>query len=168
MMAIRGSRTAHHVAGALPLLTRPISDLVWDGGLHGTVFIDNGLPLTAGADVGWTPEVLLATAAGAALMAAILRMASHAGIEILGYVSAQHVAGPAHNGCPALLVSPCISVRSAAAAEAIRPLIADAVERARGSDAINCNLTVDPHVTIVPQAVRDGERRACHTASDFR
>jgi len=155
------------MTGALSLLTRPVSDLVWESGFHGTVFVDNGLPLTAGADVGWTPEVLVATAAGATLMSAILRMADHAGIEILGYVSAQHVAGPAPNGCPALFVSPCISVRSIAAAEAIGPLIAEAIDRARASDLATRTLTVEPRVCVVPDGARDGERRACHDASSL-
>ena len=33
---------------------RRTSDLVWDGGLHATVYVDNAPPLQAGADVGWT------------------------------------------------------------------------------------------------------------------
>jgi hypothetical protein len=136
--------------GTLPYCARPISDLVWEGGLHGTVFIDNGVPLTAGADVGWTPEVLVATAAGAALMATFLRMAQEAGIEIVGYVSAQRVSGGPVNGCPSLLVSPCISVRTDAAAQAVLPLIEQAIDCARGGDATSCNLTVEPRVTVVP------------------
>lgn len=133
-----------------PHANRPSSDLVWDGGLHATAFVDDGAPLTAGADVGWTPELLMATAAGTALMTLVLRLASEAGIEILGYVSEQRLQGPSENSCPAVLVSPCISVRSQPAADVISSLVADAIEMARESGTLARHLRVEPHVAVVP------------------
>lgn len=136
---------------------RPSSDLVWDGGLHATAFVDQGAPLTAGADVGWTPDLLVATAAGTALMTMVLGLASDAGIEILGYVSEQRVNRTRVNrtkedGCPAIHVAPCVSVRSTAAADALGPLVTRAIERARDSGAMSRHLTVESRVAVVPSS----------------
>ena len=126
------------------------SDLVWDGGLHATAFVDNGAPLVAGADVGWTPEVLVATATGAALMATILECAVAADIEILGYVSEQRVLERGLITRPTMFLAPCISVRSRAAADALQPIISRAVAAMLGSLVPGCELTIKPRVTIVP------------------
>ena len=110
-------------------IPRCSSDLVWDGGLHATAFVDNGAPLVAGADVGWTPEVLVATATGAAVMATILECAVAADIEILGYVSEQRVLERGLITRPTMFLAPCISVRSRVAADALQPIISRAAIR---------------------------------------
>jgi hypothetical protein len=126
------------------------SDLVWDGGLHATAFVDNGAPLVAGADVGWTPEVLFATATGAALMSTILELAVPAGIDIVGYVSEQRILDSGVISRGTILLAPCISVRSRAAADALQPLIARAIAMMPGSVVVGYELTIKPRVTIVP------------------
>ena len=130
------------------------SDLVWDGGLHATAFVDNGAPLVAGADVGWTPEVLVATATGAALMTTILELAARADIDIVGYVSEQRILDAGVVSRSTVFLAPCISVRSGAAADALQPMIAQAIATLPGSLAVGYELTINPRVTIVPRGDR--------------
>lgn len=128
---------------------RPSSDLVWDGGLRATAFVDDGAPLTTSADVGWTPDLLIATAAGTALMTLVLRLASEAGIDIVDYVSEQRLHGHPENGCPGILVVPRISVRSQRAADLISSLMAVAIEMARENGTLSRHSSVEPHVSVV-------------------
>lgn len=128
------------------------SDLVWDGGLHGTAFVDNAAPLLAGADVGWTPDLLAATAVGAELMTLVLRQASEAGLEIAAYVSEQRLT--ASNGRQAAIVlAPSVSVVSRPAAEILVRIMAAAIDTVvhgrTGRDVI-----VEPRVIVSPSGCR--------------
>ena len=129
---------------------RGSSDMVWDGGLHATAFVDNAAPLVTGADVGWTPEVLFATATGAALMSTILELAVPAGIDIAGYVSEQRILDSGVISRGTVFLAPCISVRSRAAADALQPLIVRAMAMMPESVVVGYELTITPRVTIAP------------------
>ena len=126
---------------------RRTSDLVWDGGLHATVYVDDAPPLQTGADVGWTPDLLTATAIGTELMTLVLRQASDAGIEILGYVCEQRLS-PA-NGRPAhVVLAPCASVKSQLAAEMLGSILANAIQTILFRS--NGEISVEPQITVVP------------------
>ena len=125
---------------------RRTSDLVWDGGLHATVYVDDAPPLQTDADLGWTPELLAATAVGTELMTLVLRQATDAGIEILGYVSEQRLI-PA-NGQPAhVVLAPNASVRSDRAAAILEPLLAGAIETMLLRHAAG-EVSVEPRISV--------------------
>jgi hypothetical protein len=128
------------------------SDIVWDGGLHATAFVDNGAPLVAGDDVGWTPSLLMATAVAAALMTGVLRAAAAEKIELLGYVSEQRV-GDTGPTVSSLVLTPNITVRTRASAEALEPIVLSAIHRLPPSPGYE--LTIEPRITVaVPASLR--------------
>ena len=138
------------MTGSLARVTTQLrsSDLVWDGGLHATVYADDAPPLQAGADVGWTPDLLAATAVGTELMTLVLGQAAAQGIEILGYVSEQRL-HPA-NGHPAgIMLAPCVTVRSHAAAEMLESILARAIDTILVRSSVGV-ITVEPRVSVVP------------------
>jgi hypothetical protein len=129
------------------------SDIVWDGGLHATAFVDNGAPLVAGDDVGWTPALLIATAVAAALMTGVLRAAAAAKIELLGYVSEQRVDDTGQPTTSSLVLTPNITVRTRASAEALEPIVLSAIHRLPSSPGYE--LTIEPRITVaVPASLR--------------
>ena len=126
--------------------TRQSSDLVWDGGLHATAFADDAAPLLAGVDVGWTPDLLLATAVATDLMTLILRQATAAGIEPVAYISEQHIeAGSGRRGT--IVVSPSVSVLSRQAADTLHAIITGASASIR-SGCTTVDVLVVPRVSI--------------------
>jgi hypothetical protein len=129
---------------------RPSSDLVWDGGLHATAFVDNGAPLVAGADVGWTPDVLMATALSASLMARILELAFAADIDVVAYVCEQRVLRSSPDESADIVLTPWISVRTAADEAALQSLASRAVGAMVGPAGMGHELIIEPRVTVVP------------------
>lgn len=66
-------------------------ELVWDEGRVGTATTSAGCLLSVGEDSSVPPEDLLAMSVAACLMRTCLRLASSAGIELLGFTAAGHV-----------------------------------------------------------------------------
>ena len=128
------------------------SELVWDRDRLATATA-GPLALAAGDVSDWTPDLLLATAVGTSLLTTFARLASDAGLDVLGYV-AQQTADHLDDDervC-SLHVTPCITVATEAAAARARELWRQALEVAPIMSSLKCPVRSEPHIVVLPDA----------------
>jgi OsmC-like protein len=130
------------------------TELVWDTSRVATARSEAFLlPQAPGMD--WTPALLLATAAGASLLATFAEIADDAEVPILGYVAHQRAdIAATTNEISGITLSVCVSVPSAAAAAAARAAWKLAINRAPVLRVVACPLHCEPSIVVV----NDGDR----------
>lgn len=129
---------------------RFVTELVWHGGESGTGLTEHGASMSCGCPAEWVPEHLLCLAADSSFMTTLLRLASEAGLEVLGYVSRARLEAPADAGQPPqVTLSPCIVVGSDEAARVIERLCNEAVRESLVSRVLHGRIHVSADVKVV-------------------
>jgi organic hydroperoxide reductase OsmC/OhrA len=127
------------------------TETVWNAGLAGTAMADKGRSLRVGNDGDWTPEHLLLLAAESCYMSTLLTLARESGLDILGYVSKSHLHPHPRNGdAPALVLMPCVVVRSEDDAQRVAHLAGQVPRRSVVANLLADRLRVTLDVRAVP------------------
>jgi organic hydroperoxide reductase OsmC/OhrA len=127
------------------------TELVWDRERTGTAMAGE-VALPASATHNWTPERLLATAAGASLMVSFTRLASEAHLALLGYVARQQATLAGGVNPAGVQVTACITVPSEAAASEARIVWDRAVAQDPLVNILACPVVCEPRIIVVGDA----------------
>jgi organic hydroperoxide reductase OsmC/OhrA len=122
------------------------AQVVWDTGGSGIAMTPDGETMRLGDTGEWTPDALLALAAASALMQTVLRMASDADIDILGYVSTVRVESAAETSLPCIQLCPCVVISNDEEEALVRELCRRAAEQSPIARLLGTRLLVEPLV----------------------
>jgi hypothetical protein len=134
------------------ILTPLCTHLTWDR----ERFADTGhvaLPLADVVD--WTPATLLATAAGASLMATFVSLAANAAVPVEAYTSTQTVLPGDGAAIDTIEIAPTITVAPGTPVDEVRELWHRASRQAPIMTAIACGIVFKPHIAVAEKATTD-------------
>jgi hypothetical protein len=125
------------------------TELVWDHG--GTATAASGAYLLpAGTGTAWEAPLLLATAAGASLLATFIALARDAQVPVLGYVAQQRPQlATASDGIAAICITACISVPSEKAADRARTIWTLATRCAPALRVLKCPVVCESSIVVL-------------------
>lgn len=123
--------------------------VVWDRGSCGTAQAGSGCSIQVGPESEWTPEQLLIAAVESSLMGVFLGLATEAGLNVMGYVSA---AGTIESRAPerqSIIVRPCVVIARKEDKGEVQRLLARAVELSPVVRALGEPVGVDVEVIVL-------------------